>query len=883
LLILSAAGCFPTFLGIHFRRLQEFCMSRVSLILLLLCLALIPWIHAADLAEHAVSVELYEGVKAEAKWPAELPPATCRYSQPSLAFVGVPKKYTSTGVIDDRSNPFVVRATCQFEVNDQSTGDFRFLLRSKGAVRLLIDGQLVAQTIFLKHNADGHEEVPPLPATNDESLRPLPPGCQEQLAAVKLDPGKHNIQLDAFVGGKGLRLELDEVCVAVARKGEPWSLLAPGQSIPLTEESWLAHAESLRADLTTFDRQTRHNASAQWRDYWNRRHEFARHLISNQTAVVPSVEDVPVHNDIDRFIGAKLAQANAKPAPLTDDFAFLRRVSLDATGVVPTANEISQFLALEPQQRRAATIDRLLADERWADHWVSYWQDALAENPGILKPELNNTGPFRWWIYESLIDNKPFDQFATELVLMQGSTYYGGAAGFGLATQNDVPMAAKAHVLAKAFLAMDMTCARCHDAPYHPFKQQDLFGMAAMLNRKPIKLPATSTVPVVPGGHVPLVKISLKPGQAITPNWGFHGQAAQPLPEDLIRDPADLREQLAMDLTSPYNERFAKVLVNRIWARLMGRGLVEPVDDWEATSGRASHPELLEYLVREFVSNGYDVKHIAGLILNSHAYQRQIIGGKGGKTAPPAELFASPVRRRMTAEQIVDSLFLVSGKTFHSEMLTLDPEGRRPVDSFLNLGTPSRAWQFTSLSNERDRPALALPVSQSIVDLLVAFGWRDSRQNPITYREQEPNALQPLTLANGIAGTRAVRLSDDHVLTQLSLEDQPLDQLVERLFLQILSRPPSDDERDMIVGMLADGYELRRNAEVPVVAKKKEQRNAVSWSNHLSAEATRIKQELERKVQAGDPPTSRLQSQWRERMEDVVWAMINSPEFVFVP
>jgi hypothetical protein len=140
-----------------------------------------------------------------------------------------------------------------------------------------------------------------------------------------------------------------------------------------------------------------------------------------------------------------------------------------------------------------------------------------------------------------------------------------------------------------------------------------------------------------------------------------------------------------------------------------------------------------------------------------------------------------------------------------------------------------------------------------------------------------------LTLANGIAGTRAVRLSDDHVLTQLSLEDQPLDQLVERLFLQILSRPPSDDERDMIVGMLADGYELRRNAEVPVVAKKKEQRNAVSWSNHLSAEATRIKQELERKVQAGDPPTSRLQSQWRERMEDVVWAMINSPEFVFVP
>lgn len=830
----------------------------------------------------AVLVELYERIPAADKWPNSFPEATCRYTQRTMAFVGFPKKYNQTGVIADRTNPFVLRAWSRLKVAGEQAGEYQFVIRSKGAGKLFIDGKLVAETKFLSRNADGHEAVPELVDAVTDDLRPLPPGCQECLAELQLDAGEHIVQVEAFVGGKGLRLELDELCVGVAKRGEKWQLVGPNSPpIALTEEAWLAHTDALRKELSELDRKNRHDASAHWRQFWERRHEIARRVVEEKPEIdipTPSSQ-VPVLNLVDRFLGAKLAGAGATPAPLADDYTFLRRVTLDTTGVVPSREEINRFLASDPQKRREQLIDRLLADQRWADHWVGYWQDVLAENPGILKPELNNTGPFRWWIYESLVDNKPFDQFATELVLMQGSVYYGGPAGFGLATQNDVPLAAKAHVLAKAFLAMDMTCARCHDAPSHPFKQEELFGLAAMLNRKAIKLPASSTVPVVPGARQPRVTISLKPGQEIAPQAVFaHGATSEVA--ELARDPADLREQLAVQLTSPHNDRFAQVIVNRIWRRLMGRGLVEPVDDWEAGQSKSLHPELLDCLARELVRHGYDLKHITRLILGSHAYQRQFVAA--AEAASP-ELFASPTRRRMSAEQLVDSLFAVSGKSFHSEPLTLDPEGRRPVDTFLNLGTPTRAWQFTSLSNERDRPALALPMSQSIVDLLVAFGWRDSRQNPITYRDDEPTVLQPLTLANGVAGNRAVRLSDDNVLTELCLEDLPLGKLVNEIFLHVLSRPPDDDERAVIVSVLADGYELRRTATSAPLVKKKEPRSAVSWSNHLSAEATRIKQELERKAQAGDPPTSRLQSQWRERMEDVVWSMINSPEFVFIP
>lgn len=216
-----------------------------------------------------------------------------------------------------------------------------------------------------------------------------------------------------------------------------------------------------------------------------------------------------------------------------------------------------------------------------------------------------------------------------------------------------------------------------------------------------------------------------------------------------------------------------------------------------------------------------------------------------------------------------------------AEALTLDPEGRRGVETFLNLGFPTRAWQLTSLSNERDRPALALPVAQSIVDVLSTFGWRDARPNPITVREQSTTVLQPLTIANGTMPHRIVQISDNSAFTALALQDISVEELVDQLFLQIVSRPASTVEREPLVTLLRDGFDHRRTDAPPITLRRKS--NQVSWSNHLSKEATQIKLALERAARRGDPPTNRLRADWRERYEDVVWALVNSPETMFLP
>jgi hypothetical protein len=850
----------------------------------LVLLALIgdtPPVFETSRLDGAVRVELFEGFTDKKNWEFSTGEPTERFAAPAFGLVGVPKKYSAKGLVVDRSNPFLIRAAAKISL---PAGEHRLLLRARGAARLILDGRVVLQTEFLKPNSSGHEAVPELPATNEEGLHALPVGHQERLATLKLDGGEYDFRLEAIIGGPKLRPELCELLVGVAPQGEPFRLLSPTRTIPLSEEGWAAYAAAIRAGLTARDHVTRQALRGTENPYWQMRHELARKEWQDKPA--PAIPEVtaatPVHNAIDRFSGARLEARKVIPAPLTDDLTFLRRASLDTVGVIPTPREIEGFLRDDRPDRRARAVDRLLADPRWADHWVGYWQDVLAENPGIVKPTLNNTGPFRWWIHQAFFDNLPVDRFVTELVMMEGSRMGGGPAGFGIATENDAPMAAKADILAKAFLGVEMQCARCHDAPYHPYKQKDLFSLAAMLGKGTQTLPPTSTVRFAEGTRRPLVQVTLQPGDKIDPAWPFAHLAPADIPPGVLREPANPRERLAAVLTSPRNERFAQVMVNRLWKRYLGWGLVEPVDDW--TKAKPSHPELLAYLGRELVTHAYDLKHVARLILTSHTYQRAI-QPEGSKAAEPEDrLFASPARRRMSAEQLVDSLFLAAGKEYQCEELTMDPEGRRPITEMINLGLPRRAWEFTSLSNERDRPALALPVAQSIVDVLAAFGWRDSRQNPLTVRDETPTPLQPLILANGMVGSRIARLSDDSAMTQLCLGDRPVTELVEAVFLRILTRPPTAEERQLYTELLKDGYAERR-VDRPANKLKRHTRmvTAVSWANHLSPEATRIKLEMERAARAGDPPTERLQGDWRERMEDMLWSLVNSPEFLFVP
>ncbi len=568
--------------------------------------------------------------------------------------------------------------------------------------------------------------------------------------------------------------------------------------------------------------------------------------------------------------------------PIVDDATFLRRAYLDTVGVTPSLAEAKAFLADEDAKKRERLVEALLADPRWADNWVGYWQDVLAENPNLLKPNLNNTGPFRFWIHEALLDNKPMDRFATELMMMRGSTWGGGAAGFGIASQNDVPMAAKAHVIGSAFLGVEMKCARCHDAPYHEWTQGDLFQLAAMLDRKPLAVPATSTVPAeffeANHGRESLIEVTLKSGSRVEPQYPFD-EFQNPFPASFLVKPDDTRERLTAEVTT--SRRFAEVMVNRVWARLMGVGMVEPVDDWEGNA--PSDPELLALLTDQFIDDGYDLKKLAFSILTSETYQREAI--KAPVISPGAtRFFEGPYRRRMSAEQIVDTAFHAAGQPMRTEPLTLDLEGTLQASAFLNFGRPQRAWEFSTLANERDRPSLALPRAQAVTDVLKAFGWRNARAEPTSYREVAPDLIQPGVLANGVLGTWLTRLSDESELTTIARNADRVESLVEDLFLQILTRKPTPTETARFVEMLSPGFADRLVPESEIVPLPEPHRfRYVSWSNHLNGEANAIKVEMEAVAREGDPPTRYLRSAWRETMEDAIWALLNSPEMVMIP
>lgn len=814
----------------------------------------------------------------EASWANVPATKTESWNEQAFGLEALIPKYSPRGVRRDRSIPFLVRMAAAVTL---PAGEHRILMRALRGGRLTVDGKIVATSDFFPKPAgptrasDAEAMADQLEVQLVKEVALLQPGHSEAMFTIQGDGKPHVIVFETFVGGKSLRPELGQPSLSISTNNGLFHLLTANKDwYDFTDDGWKHYAAEQRTHIDALA--TTRRANTEELAYWKFRHDLARTEAAKKTPVaVPA----GASNPVDAFIAQKLAKAGVKPSPLTDDASFLRRLTLDTIGLLPTPEELTAFIADTGKDKRAKAIDRLLADPRWADQWIPYWQDVLAENPAILKATLNNTGPFRFFLRDALRDNWAMDRFVTALVLMEGSERNGGSAGFAVATQNDLPMANKAQIVSSAFLAMEMKCARCHDAPNHPFDQADLFAMSAMLQRAPVKVPGSSlTQGLNPNSHV---VVSLKPGQMIDPHFPFAELKSDPI-QGVLRNSEDTRERLASIMTDPRNERFPQVVANRLWKRLVGFGIVDPVDDWENT--RPSHKELLTWLGRELITHDYDLKYVARLILNSETYQRVVTDSGTHFAKPDERLFASPARRRLSAEQLVDSLFQVAGKDFNCEELNLDLDAHRTVKDFLNLGRPQRAWEFVGLSNERDRPALAKPTAQPFTDLLINFGWRDSRAEPKSTREEAANVLQPASIANGVLGARITRLSDDSAFTAMALRDQPVDDLVNQLFQRVLSRAPSDKERAAFVADLSPGYADRLLA-VPSgdVPKKPRVTKFPMWSNHLNPEATTVTYEIEKLVRAGDLPTPRLATPWRERMEDAVWALMLTPEFIYVP
>lgn len=344
-------------------------------------------------------------------------------------------------------------------------------------------------------------------------------------------------------------------------------------------------------------------------------------------------------NPIDRIIDAYMATHQAPRPPRSSDAVFLRRVSLDVAGLLPDSGTLHAFTASTDPARRRQTIARILADDvAYADHWLTFWND-------LLRNDYTGTGfitggrkQITTWLYRSLVENKPYDQFVRELIAPTGESegYIQGIRWRGEVNSSQTVEVQFAQSISQSFLGINMKCASCHDSFIDRWKLDEAYGLAAIYATTPLDIHRCDK-PV---------------GRKAVPAWIFPElgqiQPEAPQPERL--------KQLSALMTHPENGRFTRTIVNRIWHRLMGRGIVHPVDAMHTVPWSS---DLLDYLAVHLQENHYDLKATIRLICESEAYQAQTVILN---EIPGADyVHRGPIARRMTAEQFVDSVWQMTG------------------------------------------------------------------------------------------------------------------------------------------------------------------------------------------------------------------------------
>jgi hypothetical protein len=379
---------------------------------------------------------------------------------------------------------------------------------------------------------------------------------------------------------------------------------------------------------------------------------LARFLDKMDTSYVTFLETVPgfawnnppEYNFIDQLVDAKLQQLQIPPSDLCSDDEFLRRATLDATGRLPTTAETEAFLNDLSQDKRSRVVDQLLSSKDHAAFWGLKWADVLRVNSG----KLNATGvaKFNRWIYEGVLNDQPMNEFAQELLTAAGSVYENPAASYWRASREPTDAT---ETTAQLFLGIRIQCAKCHNHPFERWSQDNYYGISAAFARIGRKPGATTNDEV----------IFLQDGGEVTqPRTGKTMKVHLLLKGD-VEVPADTdrREVFAQWLTQADNPFFAKSVVNRIWGHLMGRGIVDPVDDFRDSNPPSNAP-LLDELSKQFVANGFSRRWAIRTIMNSATYQRS---SRTNELNQADEMYFSHATTRMlTAEQLLDAICSVT-------------------------------------------------------------------------------------------------------------------------------------------------------------------------------------------------------------------------------
>ena len=473
--------------------------------------------------------------------------------------------------------------------------------------------------------------------------------------------------------------------------------------------------------------------------------------------VQAAIDAAPRRGFIDELVLEQLARLRIPPSPPAGASTFLRRVFLDTIGRLPTREDVERFLADESSDKRDRLIDDLLARPEYVDYQTYKWSDLLLVNSKRLSTSA--TAAYSRWIRDRVAAATPWDEFARALLTSRGSTLENGATNFFILHQNPTEMAETASL---AFLGMSIACAKCHNHPLEKWTNDQYFGMANLFSRVRSK--------DAPGDGNRIV-FSAVEGELVQP---LRGRPQIPRPLDGEPIPPDSREDrrghLADWLVAPENPWFARAAVNRVWASLLGVGLVEKVDDLRR-SNPASNERLLAALAEWFVESGFDIRALQREILRSATYQTSSVTTR--QNAADTRSYSHFYPRRLRAEVLLDALSQATGSP------TSFP------------GYP-RGWR-----------ALQLPDSNVSSYFLESFGRPERVQTCSCERNEEPSMAQVLHLVNG--DTLSSKLGDprNRLSTYLSKEWSPA-RVIEDAWLRALSRRPTEEESRRLLEVLAE-------------------------------------------------------------------------------
>jgi hypothetical protein len=462
-------------------------------------------------------------------------------------------------------------------------------------------------------------------------------------------------------------------------------------------------------------------------------------------------------NPIDRILDAYLDEHGvSRPEPL-DDAAFLRRVYLDLIGLLPTRERLQAFDADQNPARRERIVDELLADNRaYAEHWLSFWNDLLRNDYAGTGYIDGGRKQISSWLYRALQANMPFDQFVRELISPSPDAegFIRGIKWRGNVNASQKPELQFAQNVSQVFLGINMKCASCHDSFIDRWTLAETYGLAA----------------ICADGPLDEFRCDKPTGNTVSPAWMFAelGQINPQAPrEERLR-------QLAELMTERENGRVTRTVVNRLWHRLMGRGIVHPVDAMQTEPWSA---DLLDYLAVHLVDHGYDLKSTLRLIATSHAYQSQSVSLNVQPTNTNY-VYAGPIAKRMTAEQFADALWQIT-----------DTAPKEPH---------KRVAEFLSADETKDRSAYRASLVSS--DLLMRSLGRPNREQVVSERPSMLTTLQALDLSNSPLLAETLSHGAPKIAEQFAGQEPAA--MIEWLYESALSRSPTNEEREISLEVL---------------------------------------------------------------------------------